>query len=115
MTFNLLNPARHGTPEVDTAELTRLRDGEAAVQVVDVREATEWADGRIPGAVHVPLGELGLRKTELDPNRPVVTICRSGRRSLTAADALRGAGFSEVASLAGGMDAWRDSGQPVER
>lgn len=115
MRFNLLRRAEHRTPEIDTAELVRLRRDDDTVQVVDVREPDEWASGRIPGAVHVPLGELGLRKGELDPSRPVVAVCRSGRRSITAADALRGAGFGQVASLAGGMNAWREAGQPVDR
>ena len=115
MRFNLLRRAGHGTPEVDTTDLARLQRDAVGVQVVDVREPDEWAGGRIPGAIHVPLGELGLRKGELDPARPVVAVCRSGRRSVTAADALRGAGFADVASLAGGMNAWRESGLPVDR
>ena len=115
MRFRLSPMAEHGTPEVHVAELARLREHEPALQVVDVREAEEWAVARIPGATHIPLGELGLRKRELDAQRPVVAVCRSGRRSLTAADALKGAGFVEVASLAGGLLEWAETGLPVER
>ena len=115
MSFRLMPVADHGTPEVDVAELARLRAIGSDLQVVDVREVEEWRVGRIPCAVHIPLGELGLRKRELDARRPVVAVCRSGRRSLTAADALRGAGFIEVASLAGGLKVWAEAGEPVER
>lgn len=115
MRFRLCPMAEHGTPEVDVTELARLREQEPALQVVDVRGAEEWAAGRIPGATHIPLGELGLRKGELDARRPVVTVCRSGRRSLTAADALKDASFVEVASLAGGLLEWAKAGLPVER
>ena len=104
--FHLLPAAPHGTPEIDTTELQTLREDPQHVQVVDVREPNEWAEGHIAGAIHIPLGELGLRKEELDRDRAVVTVCRSGRRSLTAADALLASGFTQVASLAGGMNAW---------
>ena len=104
------------TPEVDIAEVARLRaDTATGVQIVDVREPDEWAEGRIPGAVHIPMGELEARSGELDPARPVIAVCRSGRRSLWAAEALLARGFGDVASLAGGMIAWAGARQPVER
>jgi len=102
------------TPEVNVAHTARARSTGAA-QIVDVREPDEWADGRIPGAVHIPLGDLPRRRGELDPTRPVIAVCRSGRRSLTAAEDLLGNGFAGAASLAGGMIAWREAGQPVDR
>lgn len=88
--------------------------GQRDVQLVDVREREEWLDGRIAGAVLIPLGDLGRRVGELDPARPVVTVCRSGRRSLVAANALKAAGFADVRSLAGGLVEWAAVGQPVE-
>jgi len=81
---------------------------------VDVREPVEWVDGHIPGAIHIPLGEVWERAGELDRTRPVVTICRSGQRNLYAVDMLLQQGFSEVASLNGGMIAWNAAGQPSE-
>ena len=88
--------------------------GEA--QVVDVREPRR-VGSRPPGGsdVLMPLGELGQRRHELDPQAPVVIVCRSGRRSLTAAEILLEAGFRDVRSLAGGMIAWRAARMPVER
>ena len=72
-------------------------------QLVDVREADEVAAGMLPGAVHIPLGDLGARIGELDAGRRVVLVCRSGGRSTSAAELLTGAGFADVVNLEGGM------------
>ena len=106
------NPAPNA-PEITVAEFLRGDAGRGA-QIVDVRERDEWAGGHMPGSVLIPLGEVGSRRHELDPNRPVVTVCRSGRRSLHAAEELLAAGFRDVRSLAGGMIAWVEAGQKVE-
>src|SRR5215471_979972 len=86
------------------------------VQVLDVREPEETTGplGRIPGAVLIPLGELGTRKGELDKDRPVVAVCRAGGRSAQATIILQQAGFAKVANLPGGMLRWRSEGNPVE-
>jgi rhodanese-related sulfurtransferase len=92
----------------------RLRAGEP-VQVVDVREAAEWAGGHIPQATHIPLGQLQRRLSELDRDRLIVTVCRSGNRSAHAAVALQQAGFNAVENLDGGMVAWSRARLPIER
>lgn len=108
----MVNPGTT-TPEVDVAETAR-RWGERSAQLVDVREPNEWNDGHIPGAIHIPLGDLARRANELIKDSPVITVCRSGHRSLTAADELIAQGFSDVASLNGGMIAWAKAGHPIE-
>jgi sulfur dioxygenase len=80
-----------------------------------VRERDEWNEGHIPDAQFIPLGELPARVGELDAARPVITICRSGQRSLVAVEILQRAGFTDVASMAGGMLAWAQARQPIER
>jgi len=100
--------------ETDVAATVQARAAGSA-QIVDVREPDEWAGGHIPGALHVPLGELSVRRAGLDPARPVITVCRSGKRSLTAAAELHSAGFTDARSMAGGMNAWVTANQPVER
>lgn len=85
------------------------------IQLIDVREREEWDAGRMAGATLIPLGELDLRTGELDPETPTVLVCRSGRRSLVAAEYLKAVGFARPVSLAGGMLAWAEAGQPVER
>lgn len=101
-------------PETTVAHTAHAR-AEGSAQIVDVRERNEWTSGHIPGSVHIPLGDLARRRQELDPARPVITVCRSGNRSLVAAEMLLRAGFVEVASMAGGIIAWANARQPVER
>lgn len=100
------------TPEKMVTEVARLQRSGAA-QIVDVREPHEWAGGCIPTAIPIPLGALLRRMNELDRAQPVITVCRSGHRSLAAADALIDAGFTDVASLRGGMQAWMSANEPV--
>lgn len=83
------------------------------VTLVDVREDAEHAEGRIPGDRHVPLGRVASEAESLDRERPVIFYCRSGARSLMAAQAFAGAGF-EAYSLAGGLLAWEAAGLEFE-
>ncbi|MDQ3739829.1 MAG: rhodanese-like domain-containing protein, partial [Actinomycetota bacterium] len=71
------------------------------------------ADGRVPGAEHVPLATLPERAPDLAGER-VLLICRSGVRSALAADALRASGF-DAASVDGGILRWERDGLPVDR
>jgi rhodanese-related sulfurtransferase len=95
----------------------RIAGGQgAAIQVVDVREPSEFSDalGHIRGAHLLPLSSLAQRLGEIDRHRPVVTVCRSGVRSAQAAVMLQKAGLSQVANLAGGMLRWRAHALPVD-
>jgi rhodanese-related sulfurtransferase len=76
-------------------------------QLVDVREPAEVAAGTIPGAMNIPLGELPVRLNELDRDRTVVLLCRSGGRSRQAARFLSAHGFADVVNLSGGMLAYQ--------
>jgi rhodanese-related sulfurtransferase len=94
---------------MDPATLARTL---SQVQVVDVRYPNEWEAGHIEGAVHIPGDYIFDRVDELDPTRPVVTVCRSGSRSAEAAKDLASEGF-DVQNLEGGMDAWVAAGLPI--
>jgi len=89
----------------------QLKSGSDA-QIVDVRESAEIADGMIPGAKHIALGELAGRLHDLDKSRPVVAVCRSGRRSAAAAEQLAAAGYTAY-TVPGGMLDWTAAGFPV--
>lgn len=89
-------------PVVTPAEVDARGD---EVQIVDVREAEEWSAGRIAGAHHIPLAQLPARLHELDRDRPVVAVCRSGSRSARATAFLGQRGY-EAANLGGGVKAW---------
>ena len=80
--------------------------------LLDVREDDEWAAGHVPGATHVPLGQLGARTAEVPQDQEIYVICRSGVRSARAAQALNGAGWQAV-NVAGGMQHWAAAGRPM--
>jgi glyoxylase-like metal-dependent hydrolase (beta-lactamase superfamily II)/rhodanese-related sulfurtransferase len=93
-----------------------LAEADPTVQIVDVRERSEWEDalGHIRGARLMPLSSWAPDGGGLDPDRPVVTVCRSGTRSAQASVLLARAGYARVANLAGGMLRWRAQGHAVE-
>lgn len=95
---------------VDTA--AELRDDGALM--LDVREQSEWDEFHMPGAQLIPLGELPSRLSELPQDQKIVVVCRSGNRSATGRDILLDAGFTNVTSMAGGMNEWRSAGYDVE-
>jgi rhodanese-related sulfurtransferase len=80
--------------------------------LLDVREDDEWAAGHVPGATHIPLGQLGTRTGELPPDDTIYVICRSGMRSARAAQALSGAGWQAI-NVAGGMQEWAEAGRSM--
>ena len=94
---------------ISPAELNKMK-GEPDVVLVDVREPGELKGeiGAIEGVVNIPVGQIESRLSELDKNKRIVTICRSGRRSAKAADILLKNGFTKVYSLEGGMQAYRN-------
>jgi len=71
--------------------------------IIDVREPFEWAMGTLPGAELIGLGSLFARINELDPDRSILFICRTGNRSGVAAGLLAQRGFKKVANLTGGL------------
>ena len=96
-----------------TPEQTQTALGDESAQVVDVREPYEWEAGRIDGALHVELNELGNNAAKIDTDRPVIFYCLGGSRSAMAAQAFRGIGV-DAYSMAGGMVAWQSEGLPLE-
>ena len=82
------------------------------VQLLDVREDDEWSAGRIDGATHIPLSQLPARLGEVDRDRTVVTVCRSGGRAGKAAELLSGSGWTAEV-MKGGMNSWAQAGLPV--
>lgn len=96
--------------ELEVADLRARVDAGVEVRLVDVRTDAEVAQGMIRGALHLPLADIDARSGELDPADVWVVYCKSGMRSLTAVQALRGHGFRSVVSLRGGVEAWRAGG-----
>ena len=105
---------RHPSPEVSVEELDVLRRQDS-VRVLDVREDWEFVRGHVPGAIHVPLGQLPGRVDQLPRDRRILVICASGHRSRSAADLLLGHGFEGAASVRGGTGAWARAGGQLEQ
>jgi len=89
----------------------RLAEGSALI-LLDVREPEELEICRIQGAVHIPLGDLARRASELDSDATIVCICHHGRRSAMAAGLLAQADFKKLVNLTGGIDAWAEDMDP---
>ena len=93
-------------PEITPQELKARLDKGDAVVLLDVREPEEVAIVRLPGSVHIPMGDIPGRLHDLDPDREIVVYCHHGVRSLRVAMFLAGRDFERVKNLAGGIDAW---------
>jgi rhodanese-related sulfurtransferase len=76
------------------------------LNIIDVREDFEVAYGMIPGAIHIPLGELEYRMSELDERKPYIFVCKAGVRSYNAAMFMESVGF-ETLNLSDGMMSWQ--------
>ncbi|MBV9774076.1 MAG: MBL fold metallo-hydrolase [Gemmatimonadetes bacterium] len=109
--------AKHGRagaiPDIDPAELEeRLLTGE--VEVLDVRNPSEYAAGHLPGSRSLPLGRLVERLDEVPRDRTLVVHCQSGARAGVAIGVLQAAGIRGIVHLAGDFAEWKRSGRPVE-
>jgi rhodanese-related sulfurtransferase len=82
--------------------------------LLDVRTQEEWDELHAPQATLIPLDQLPARVNEVPADQDVVVICRSGNRSQTGRDILLDAGFENVTSTDGGMNAWAAAGYPTE-
>jgi len=106
-------PAVSAPVKIEQAE-KKLAEG---AQLLDVRTKEEWDEGHLKGATLVTVTEEGFlkkAKAVLDPKKPVVVYCRSGKRSAKATEQLRAAGII-VYDLEGGINAWKASGKPLEK
>jgi molybdopterin/thiamine biosynthesis adenylyltransferase/rhodanese-related sulfurtransferase len=111
---DLLREARAQIKEVSPQEVDALAPG--AATIVDVREASEWDQGHVPGAAHVSKSyiEQQIEAAAPDHDAPVILYCAGGVRSLFAAQTLAEMGYSDVASMSGGFQAWKGAGLEFE-
>jgi sulfur-carrier protein adenylyltransferase/sulfurtransferase len=107
----LLKQVKERIVELDAREARELEDA----AWVDVREQDEWDEGHIPGAVHIPRGNLESRIEGIVPDRsrPIVIYCASGARSAFAAESLHALGYERPASLTGGYTDWKRNGYDI--
>ena len=112
----LVEEAAARVEELNPIECQRWIESRPDALVVDIREPNEYREGAIAGAIHVPRGMIDLladheyieRDVRLqDRSRPILLYCRSGLRSVLAADVLQRMGFTDVVSMAGGITDWK--------
>jgi phage shock protein E len=106
-------PAAEKLPaEINTAQA--YQKYQQGVFFLDVRTPAEWDSVHIPNTTLIPLDQLATRVNEVPQDREVVVVCRSGNRSQQGRNILIQAGYGQVSSMSGGVNAWRAAGYPVE-
>lgn len=96
--------------EISTVELMAIYRN---VSVLDVRDMSEYVDGHVPGARHIPLSMIPVRSNEIDKGTKHFVICEAGGRSAQACAYLEQQGF-DVVNIAGGTGSWRMMGAPLD-
>ena len=100
---------------IPAEELPALVDAEPGLQILDVRELSEWRAGHIPGSVHRPYHDLRALPDGIDPDAPLAVICGSGQRSAVGASLAKRLGVAHVLHVVnGGVGTWKRLGRPVE-
>jgi rhodanese-related sulfurtransferase len=113
----LLSEAAAKVPFMSLAELNeRLGGNRRDLVILDIREKDAFDAGHVPGAVHLPRGQLELRVDAVlpDPTLRILTCCEFGKISTLAAATLRELGYGRAVALDGGMKAWREAEYPLE-
>jgi rhodanese-related sulfurtransferase len=106
-------PAAEKSPsEISTAQA--YEKYQKGVFLLDVRTQAEWDSVRIPNTTLIPLDQLAARLNEVPTGQEIVVVCRSGNRSLQGRNILAQAGYAQISSMSGGVNAWRAAGYPVE-
>ncbi|HYA85990.1 MAG TPA: rhodanese-like domain-containing protein [Nitrospirota bacterium] len=95
--------SRLGIKQIRPQEL----DQKKGIVLLDVRTNKEYALGHIPGAVHVPLTDLGEKVKKLKKDKDIVVFCQNGNRSIWAIKRLMGMGYKNLYNLKGGYRAWK--------
>ena len=111
---DLLAQAKSSIREVDTEAAAAVLDADPATVILDVREADEYEQGALPGAVHIPRGflESQVESRVSDKSVPVLVYCAGGTRSAFAARTLGELGYTDVVSMAGGFNKWKNENRP---
>ncbi len=102
--------------ELEAPELAqRLDDQSEGIRVIDVREMNEFTTGSMPGAEAMPMASIPVRMDELQQDKELIIICRSGARSAQVCMFLQQQGFENVFNLRGGLMSWARLGLPIEQ
>jgi rhodanese-related sulfurtransferase len=112
-TWNLY-PKSMLAPEITAQEVVQRLQQPNPPLLLDVRELWEFETAHIENSLLMPMGDVPSRAhAELDPDEPIIVLCHHGARSLNVTMWMRGQGFEQVQSLAGGIDGWSRSIDPA--
>lgn len=112
---DFVREAKAKIAEVTPAETMRLRQAHPQMVLVDCREPNEFALGHIPGALFIPRGVLEQNiERAVSRERKIILYCASGNRSALAAEVLLQMGYTDVASMSGGIRGWVDAGGDID-
>jgi len=113
----LVNDAKKRIKETNVADMKRRMDAGEKIVLVDVREESEWAQGHLPGAIHLGKGiiERDIEQRVPDTNAKIVLYCGGGFRSALTADNLQKMGYTNVESMDGGWKGWIGAGLPTQK
>ena len=115
--LKLVQDAKAHVKEADYRDVKKRLDAGEKLILVDTREDSEWANGHIPGAIHLGKGviERDIEKAIPDIDAPIVLYCGGGFRSALAADSRQKMGYKNVISMDGGWRGWTEANFPIAR
>ncbi len=115
--LNLVNEAKKKIKQSQFTEIKKRLDAGEKLILVDTREDLEWANGHLPGAIHLGKGviERDIEQKIPDHDAPIVLYCGGGFRSALAADNLQKMGYTNVISMDGGWKGWTGAGFPTTK
>jgi len=115
--LEIVNDAKSRVRETTVDDVKARLDRGENFTLIDVREESEFAQGHLPGAMHIGKGviERDIEQRVPDTNAPLVLYCGGGFRSALAADNLQKMGYKNVISMDGGVREWREKGYPFPR
>jgi len=113
----IVNDAKKRVKETNVPDVKRRMDAGESMIVVDVREESEWANGHLPGAIHLGKGiiERDVEARIPDPSAKIILYCGGGFRSALSADNLQKMGYTDVESMDGGWKGWLAAGYPTQK
>jgi len=113
----LVNDAKKRVKETNVVDVKRRMDEGEKFVLVDVREESEWAQGHLPGAIHLGKGiiERDVEQRVPDAGAKIILYCGGGFRSALAADNLQKMGYTNVESMDGGWKGWIGAGLPTQK
>ena len=113
--LELVQEALTKIKEVDVFEVKSKLENQEDFLLVDVREESEWTEGKIPGAIYLGKGiiERDIESTEPNKNKEIILYCQGGFRSALAAESIQNMGYKNSISMSGGFSEWTNNNFPV--